>query len=99
MNNHVPNEEELYDLAELFNVFGDTTRIKILYCLFGAEKCVSDISEELEMTQSAISHQLKILKQSKLVKIRRDGKRIFYSLDDDHVEEIIKLGLEHLEED
>ena len=94
----MPAEEELYDLAELFKVFGDSTRIRILYVLFEAEVCVCDLAEVLNMTQSAISHQLKILKQSKLVKARREGKSIFYSLADDHVRGIIAMGQEHIEE-
>ena len=94
----MPEEEELNDLAELFKVFGDTTRIKILYTLFKSEMCVCDIAEILDMTQSAISHQLKILKNAKLVKNRRDGKQIIYALDDDHVGSIIKMGMEHVEE-
>lgn len=95
----MPDEEELYDLAELFKVFGDSTRIRILFVLFEAEVCVCDIAEALHMTQSAISHQLRILKQSKLVKNRREGKSIFYSLADDHVRSIIAEGREHIEED
>lgn len=95
----MPDEEELYDLAELFKVFGDSTRIRILYVLFEAEVCVCDLAEVLNMTQSAISHQLKILKQNKLVKSRREGKSIFYSLADAHVRTIIAQGQEHLEED
>lgn len=95
----MPEEEELYDLAELFKVFGDSTRIRILYVLFEAEVCVCDLAEALKMTQSAISHQLRILKQSKLVKSRREGKSVFYSLADDHVRTIIAQGQEHLEED
>lgn len=94
----MPPEEDLYDLAELFKVFGDSTRIRILYVLFEAEVCVCDLAEALNMTQSAISHQLKILKQSRLVKARRDGKSIFYSLADDHVRSIIGMGMEHVEE-
>lgn len=94
----MPDETELYDLAELFKVFGDSTRIRILYVLFEAEVCVCDLAEALGMTQSAISHQLKILKQSRLVKSRRDGKSIFYSLADDHVRNIIDCGKEHIEE-
>lgn len=94
----MPEEEELYDLAELFKVFGDSTRIRILYVLFEAEVCVCDLAAILNMTQSAISHQLKILKQSKLVKARRDGKSIYYSLADDHVRSIIAEGQEHIEE-
>lgn len=95
---HMPKEEELYDLAELFKVFGDSTRIRILFVLFEAEVCVCDLAEALQMTQSAVSHQLKILKQAKLVKNRRAGKSIFYSLADDHVRAIIGQGLEHIGE-
>ena len=99
VNETVPEETELYDLAELFKVFGDSTRIRILFVLFEAEVCVCDLAQVLHMTQSAISHQLKILKQSKLVKNRREGKSIFYSLSDDHVRSIIAQGREHIEED
>lgn len=95
----MPEEERLYDLAELFKVFGDSTRIRILFVLFEAEVCVCDLAEALHMTQSAISHQLKILKQSKLVKSRREGKSIFYSLADGHVRTIIDQGMEHIEEE
>ena len=95
----LPAEEELYDLAELFKVFGDSTRIRILFVLFEAEVCVCDLAEALGMTQSAVSHQLKILKQSRLVKSRRVGKSVFYSLADNHVRKIIDNGLEHIEED
>lgn len=94
----MPAEEELYDLAELFKVFGDSTRIRILYVLFEAEVCVCDIAEALHMTQPAISHQLKILKQARLVKSRREGKSVFYSLADGHVRTIIAQGREHIEE-
>ena len=86
-------------LAELFKVFGDSTRIRILFVLFEAEVCVCDLAKALNMTQSAISHQLRILKQNKLVKSRRDGKSIFYSLADEHVRTIIDQGREHIEED
>ena len=96
VNKDMPDEEMLYDLAELFRIFGDSTRIKILYVLFEAEMCVCDIAELLRMTQSAISHQLRVLKQSKLVKFRREGKTIYYSLADDHVRTIIGMGMEHL---
>lgn len=99
VNETLPDENELYDLAELFKVFGDSTRIRILYVLFESEVCVCDLAEALNMTQSAISHQLKILKQNKLVKNRREGKSIFYSLADDHVKTIIAQGREHIEED
>lgn len=98
IKNIMPEDEFLYDLADLFKVFGDTTRIKILYVLFESEMCVCDIAQLLNMTQSAISHQLKVLKQSKLVKYRREGKTIFYSLADDHVRTIIDQGVEHTEE-
>ena len=94
----LPEEDELYDLAELFKVFGDSTRIRILFVLFEAEVCVCDLAEALSMTQSAISHQLKILKQSRLVKSRREGKSVFYSLADGHVRTIIAQGREHIEE-
>ena len=94
----MPKDEHLYDLAELFKIFGDSTRIRILYVLFEAEVCVCDIAEVLKMTQSAISHQLRLLKQAKLVKSRRDGKTVYYSLADDHVRTIIDQGMEHIEE-
>ena len=94
----LPDVEELYDLAELFKVFGDTTRIRILFGLFESEMCVCDIAEMLSLTPSAISHQLKLLKQFKLVKSRRDRKTIYYSLADDHVRSIIDMGREHIEE-
>ena len=94
----MPDEDKLYDLAEIFKVFGDSTRIKILYVLFEAEMCVCDIAQLLNMNQSAISHQLRILKQNRLVKSRRDGKAVFYSLADSHVRTIINQGMEHIEE-
>ncbi len=93
------DENELYDLAELFKIFGDSTRIRILYALLGGELAVGELSEGLSMTQSAISHQLRILKGSKLVKSRREGKSVYYSLADDHVHTIIATGLEHIEEE
>ena len=95
----MPEETELYDLAELFKVLGDSTRIRILFVLFEAEVCVCDLASALNMTQSAISHQLRILKQNKLVKSRREGKSVFYSLADDHVRTIINQGREHIEEE
>lgn len=98
VNEKMPAEEELYDLAELFKIFGDSTRIRILFVLFEAEVCVCDLAEALHMTQSAVSHQLKILKQNKLVKSRREGKSVFYSLADGHVRTIIDQGREHIEE-
>ena len=98
VNETMPDDEILYDLAELFKIFGDSTRIKILYVLFEAEMCVCDIAQLLNMTQSAISHQLRALKQSKLVKYRREGKTVFYSLADDHVRSILDQGMEHVAE-
>ena len=94
----LPDEEKLYDLAELFKVFGDSTRIRILFVLFEEEVCVCDLAEALSMTQSAVSHQLRILKANDLVKARREGKQVFYSLADGHVRTIIGQGLEHIEE-
>ena len=96
VNTDMPDEELLYDLAELYKVFGDTTRIKILYVLFESEMSVSDIAELLSASPSAVSHQLRVLKASKLVKFRRDGKTVYYSLADDHVRTIIGMGIEHL---
>ena len=94
----MPEETNLYDLAELFKVFGDSTRIKILYVLFEAEMCVCDIAQLLNMSQSAISHHLKLLKQSKLVNFRKEGKTVIYSLADNHVRTIIDQGMEHVRE-
>lgn len=90
--------DELYDLAELFKAFADSTRIRILYDLFDEEKNVTEITEDLEMNQSAISHQLKQLKNYNLIKSRREGQSIYYSLDDDHVKTIIEMGVEHIDE-
>lgn len=98
LDGEMPDEDMFYRLAELYKVFGDSTRIKILYALFEAEMCVCDIAALLGMTQSAISHQLRVLKQSQLVKFRREGKTIYYSLADDHVRTIIGMGVEHLSE-
>ena len=98
VSEHMRDEDELYDLAELFKIFGDSTRIRILYVLFESEVCVCDLAEMLHMNQSAISHQLKILKQAKLVTGRREGKSVIYSLADEHVRTIIEQGREHSEE-
>ena len=98
VNDTMPEETELYDLADLFKVFGDSTRIRILFVLFEAEVCVCDLAKVLNMTQSAISHQLRILKANKLVNSRREGKSVFYSLADGHVRTIIAQGREHIEE-
>lgn len=98
VNQVMPGEEQLFDLAELFKVFGDSTRVKILFVLFESEMCVCDIAQLLGMTQSAISHQLQVLKKSKLVKYRREGKTVFYSLADGHVRTILGQGMEHITE-
>ena len=92
----LPDEEILYDVAELFKVCGDSTRIKIICALFESEMCVYDLAATLQMTQSAISHQLRILKNANLVKFRRDGKLIYYSLDDEHVQQIFDAGYKHV---
>ena len=94
----LPPDELLYELAELFKIFGDSTRVKILYALLQNELCVCDIASLLDVTQSAVSHQLRVLKASKLVKFRREGKVVFYSLADDHVMSILSQGMEHIEE-
>lgn len=94
----MPVEENLYDLAEFFRVFGDTTRVKILWALYESEMCVCDIAVLLNMTQSAISHQLRVLKQARLVKYKKEGKIVFYSLDDEHIIQIFDQGLIHINE-
>ena len=94
----MPGEDTLYDLTELFRIFGDSTRVRILYVLFESEMCVCDIAALLGISQSAISHQLRALKTTRLVKSRREGKTVFYSLADDHVKAIINQGLEHVSE-
>ena len=95
----MPAEEDLYDLADFFKVFGDTTRVKILYVLRCSEMCVCDLAQILGMTQSAISHQLRVLKQMDLVRNTRNGKTILYSLSDDHIAGILNMGLEHINEE
>lgn len=94
----MPDEEILFDIAELFKVFGDSTRMKIICCLFESEMCVCDIAELINSTQSAVSHQLRVLKQAKLVKFRKEGKIVYYSLSDRHVEMIFNMALEHIKE-
>lgn len=94
----MPPEETLYDLAELYKVFGDTTRIRILYALFESELCVNDMAQLLGLSQTAVSHQLRVLKNNKLVTFRKEGKIVFYSLSDNHVRSIIETGMEHIEE-
>ncbi|MFV0519491.1 MAG: ArsR/SmtB family transcription factor [Lachnospirales bacterium] len=98
VNSSLPELEKLYDLAEFFKVFGDSTRIRILYALSIKELCVCDIATVLNVSQSAVSHQLRVLKHNKLVKFKREGKSIFYSLDDNHIENILKQGLNHINE-
>lgn len=94
----IPEDEMIYDLAEFFKVFADSTRMKIIYALMENELCVCDIANIVQTTQSAISHQLRLLKQAKLVKFRKEGKVVYYSLDDDHISQIVKKGREHIEE-
>jgi len=94
----LPQDEVLYDLAELFKMFGDSTRVKILYALLESELCVYDLACTVGLTQSAVSHQLRVLKGGKLVKFRREGKIIYYSLADGHVSRILSQGMEHVEE-
>lgn len=98
MDSLLPDEEMLYDLAELFRMFADSTRVRILYVLLETERSVTEIAETLGMTSSAISHQLRILKDARLVRFRRDGKTILYTLADDHVKTILAMGVEHLGE-
>lgn len=98
VNEQIPDEEQLYDLADFFKVFADSTRIKILYVLLCSEMCVCDLAQILNMTQSAISHQLRTLKQMDLVRNRREGKTVFYSLADDHIKAILSQGMEHINE-
>lgn len=94
----IPEDEMIYDLAEFFKVFADSTRMKIIYALMENELCVCDIASIVQTTQSAISHQLRLLKQAKLVKFRKEGKVVYYSLDDEHISQIVKKGREHIEE-
>ena len=98
VKSEMPEDETLYDLAELFKVFGDSTRIKILYALFESELCVCDIAQLLNISQTAASHQLRVLKNNKLVRFRKEGKIVFYALADNHVRRIIDQGIEHVEE-
>ena len=95
---NAPDKDRLYELSEFFRVFGDTSRIRILYALLDREKCVLDIAKQLGMSHSAVSHQLQTLRANRLVKYRRDGKTMLYSLADDHIFGIINQGLEHIEE-
>lgn len=99
VNEQMPEEDKLYDLADFFKVFADSTRIKILYVLMCSEMCVCDLAQILNMTQSAISHQLRTLKQMDLVRNRREGKTVFYSLADSHIKTILSQGLDHIEEE
>ena len=95
---NMPKEETLFDLAEFFKIFGDSTRVKILYTLFTSEMCVCDISATLSMTHSAVSHQLRLLKQARLIKSRKEGKVVYYSLNDHHIKTIFDMGLSHITE-
>lgn len=95
---NLPDEQKLYDLAELFKVFGDSTRTRILSCLSTVEMCVNDLASILNMTISAVSHQLRVLRNAKLVKAQKQGKEVYYSLDDDHVIKIMECGLSHINE-
>lgn len=95
-NNEMPELEVLFDLADLFKVFGDSTRIRIMYAISDNEMSVLNIAKKLNMEQSTISHQLKVLRQNKLVRVRREGKQIYYTLNDDHVKKIIEMGLDHV---
>ena len=94
----MPDEELLFDVADLFKAFSDTTRIKILYALHDNELCVQDIANAVQLSQSAVSHQLRVLKDCKLVRFRREGKTVYYALDDDHVRSILSMGMDHIEE-
>ncbi len=98
IKDNMPADEKLFDLAELFKIFGDSTRMKILFVLFESQACTCDLAEVLCMTSSAVSHQLKTLQRAKLVKSRREGRTVYYSLSDDHVRTIIRQGMEHVEE-
>ncbi|WP_244833790.1 metalloregulator ArsR/SmtB family transcription factor [Clostridium sp. BJN0001] len=98
VKSEIPDDEILYDLAELFKTFGDSTRVKIICALFQSEMCVCDLASVLSLSQSAVSHQLRILKQTRLVKFRRNGKVVYYSLDDDHIKEIFNQGFNHITE-
>ncbi|MBR1739708.1 MAG: winged helix-turn-helix transcriptional regulator [Ruminococcus sp.] len=98
LTQELPPEEELYDLAELFKVFGDSTRIRLLYALLESELCVGDMAQLLDLTPTAVSHQLRVLKNNKLVRFRREGKTVFYSLADEHVRLILGMGMEHIRE-
>lgn len=95
-NNKAPDIEVLFELADLFKVFGDSTRLRVMVTLSDSEMSVNDIADALQMEQSTISHQLRVLRQNKLVRVRRDGKQMYYSLDDDHVKKIIEMGLDHI---
>ena len=96
MNNNTPDIEVLFELADLFKVFGDSTRLRVMVTISDSELSVTEIAEALGMEQSTISHQLRVLRQNKLVRVRRDGKQMYYSLDDDHVKKIIEMGMDHI---
>ena len=96
MDNNIPDIEILFELADLFKVFGDSTRLRVMVTISDSERSVTEIAESLNMEQSTISHQLRVLRQNKLVRVRRDGKQMYYSLDDDHVKRIIEMGMDHI---
>ena len=98
VNKNMPDPVALYELADLFKLFGDSTRIGILWALSESEMCVCDLCALLKMKQPAVSHQLKNLKQSRVVKARRDGKIVYYSLDDEHIRRLLNMGMEHIQE-
>ena len=96
MDNNIPDIEILFELADLFKVFGDSTRLRVMVTISDSERSVTEIAESLNMEQSTISHQLRVLRQNKLVRVRREGKQMYYSLDDDHVKKIIEMGMDHI---
>ena len=98
VTDEMPEEETLYNLAELYTVFGDTTRIRILFALLSSELCVNDLAQLLRLSQTAVSHQLRVLKNNKLVRFRKEGKVVFYSISDEHVRSIMEIGMEHVTE-
>lgn len=95
---NIPNDDNIFNLSELFKILGDPTRIRIIYCIYKKEMCVCEIAESINMSHSSVSHQLKNLKQARLVKVKKEGKEVYYSLNDEHIEKIFSLGLEHIKE-
>ncbi len=95
---YIPSDDMIIELADTFKMFSDSSRIKILYCMMENEMCVNHLAEKVDMTQSAVSHQLKTLKQARLIKSRKEGKEVYYTLDDEHIEKILNLVTEHIKE-